>query len=109
MSSSPSAVYRMENCCNAIQENGENKGSQNGETNKQMFYNFFSNFRRNFLGKNDWLAEDPGWIATKTGRIGWPMRTAEMSFRIRLKSSIEDSKRNINDGNALMFECHKVH
>jgi hypothetical protein len=65
-------------------------------------------FRENPIARNDWLGPDPGWLSEKVGRLGLPMRTDESSFRLKLKSSIQDFRRNVVDGNVVIFELDKV-
>jgi hypothetical protein len=65
-------------------------------------------FRENPIARNDWLGPDPGWLPKKVGRLGLPMRTDELSFRLKLKSSIQDLKRNVVKGNVVIFELDKV-
>jgi hypothetical protein len=63
-------------------------------------------FRKDPIGRIDWLSENLGWLSLEEGLQGRMMRTAEAgaSWREKFKSSHCDAKRNLEDGNFVIYE-----
>jgi hypothetical protein len=57
---------------------------------------------------SDWLGPDSGWLAGAIGRNGIPIRTTSDLWMDKLKSSMIDSIRNLNEGNYLIYKISEV-
>jgi hypothetical protein len=67
-------------------------------------------FRKDPIGRIDWLPENLGWLSLEEGLQGRMMRSAEAesSWREKLKSSHCDAKRNLEDGNFVIYEIDSL-
>jgi hypothetical protein len=64
--------------------------------------------KKDVFAANDWMSKDPGWLAGKVGRNGFPMRTVSDSWFDKMKSSRIDPVYNLLNGNFLVFKICKV-